>query len=168
MGHTPPDAPRTAAIAAWLVVAFAGSAIAKPLPGHPGEYPRRLPILTAVYDTAIGPAVGVGLLTGKHTVCTQTTRGWLLQAQVGRDGAKARLGIGGAQSQIIPFFGLAAAATFIRTWADGSNLPPDQSYLGVELTATLFHARITTGVVQRVSGTRGAPRRVVASVGLGF
>ena len=92
----------------------------------------------------------------------------LVQAQVGAGGAKARVGIGTADSKLVPEFGFALAATFVRSWGAASNLPRDQNYLGAEVAATLFHVRINAGVLQRVSGTQGAPTRFLAGAGVGF
>ena len=93
-------------------------------------------------------------------------------------GARSRVGygklIGGKQhreeflSQIYVGWGIKAA--LLRTWAEQANLnPPNQSFLGLEGSATVINVNFSLGVFRHVgSSDADDDWRVTGGIGWGF
>ena len=145
-----------------IAVALLGLSVALASPAR-AQWVHPMPVFNVRFDSPLKLMAEGGVLF--NTMQSEGAAGPALVAGVGQAGGRAGVGyrmtaMMGAQ--------LMANAFYLRTWRDPLGVPPRQGYVGGDVRVGMMFTSVGVGAIVRVSGVRGAPVRLTASVGIGL
>jgi hypothetical protein len=155
-----------------LIAAAPLTSSAQDAPAREDWYPRRgtSPVFGVGYQSPDGPALSAGLIIGtvpgKANKCIfgATSSGLLVQGHVGLNGPKLSVGI----AQYNPGFGIGGKVSGLHLWRSSGQSRAGTTFLGPEVEMSVFLVRLSAGLLWRVAGPGGDPRRFTWGAGLGF
>jgi hypothetical protein len=149
-----------------LLAVVTATALAQQCDMHPQSGTQLLPCAMTRYSTPLklGGVLGVSI---NHLTGWDTYRGFYFQLEPGWGGGKINAGYRFGANHFLPLWNIGLNASVLRTWGNPlGDVEPDQTYLGVELTAALLMLGFNGGVFTHVDGDDG-DHDVIYTLGVG-